>query len=137
MTLSNHSRRVAACVLAAVTGAVLMTSPAAAATYAGECGAGYRVVNSAPIGRLGTVFLAYSSASGKNCVIAKRHRAGSRVVIEAGLGVHPVGPHWPAYQGDRFTSYAGPVRLAAAGRCVDWMGRISGVEGGKRRTNCG
>ncbi|MGP4095062.1 spore-associated protein A [Nonomuraea sp. KM90] len=140
MTLRNSSKRaaaVAACALTAVTGTVITAPPAAAATYAGECGPGYRVVNSAPIGRLGTVFLTYSSASGNNCVIAKRHRAGTRVLIEAGLGVHPVGQHWPAYQGRHYTSYAGPIRLSAAGRCVDWMGRISGVEGGKRRTNCG
>jgi len=110
---------------------------ASAATYGGECGSGYGVVDSAPIGTLGTVFLAYSSATGKNCVIAKRHQSGSPVLMEVGLGLNPVGNHWPEYANGEFTSYAGPKYLAAAGKCVDWMGRISEVEGGKRRTSCG
>lgn len=123
---------------AMVAGALTAATPAlAAATYGGECGSGYGVVNSAAIGTKGTVFLTYSSATGKNCVVAKRNNVGSAVLIEAGLAVHPVGNHWTAYQGDNFTSYAGPIYLSAADRCVDWMGRISGTEGGKRGTNCG
>lgn len=120
-----------------VAGTLAAATPAYAASYGGECGSGYGVVNSAPIGSKGTVFLTYSSATGKNCVVAKRNSVGSAVLIEAGLGINPVGSHWPAYQGDYFTSYAGPIYLSAADRCVDWMGRISGTEGGKRGTNCG
>lgn len=120
-----------------VAGSLAAGTPAYAASYGGECGSGYAVVNSDPIGTKGTVFLTYSSATGKNCVVAKRNSVGSAVLVEAGLGINPVGSHWPAYQGDYFTSYAGPIYLSAADRCVDWMGRISGTEGGKRRTNCG
>ncbi|MEU3452858.1 hypothetical protein ABZ671_04545 [Micromonospora sp. NPDC006766] len=120
-----------------VAGALTAATPAYAATYGGECGSGYSVVNSASIGSKGTVFLTYSAATGKNCAVAKRDSVGSAVLIEVGLGINPVGSHWPAYQGDYFTSYAGPVYLSAAGKCVDWMGRISGTEGGKRGTNCG
>jgi len=93
---------------------------ASAATYGGECGSGYEVVNSAPIGTLGTVFLTYNSATGKNCVVAKRHQAGSAV----------------EYTNDMLTFYTGPIYLAAASKCVDWMGRISGVDGGRRGTSC-
>lgn len=118
-------------------GALTAASPAYAAAYENECGSGYRVVNSAAIGSKGTVFLTYNSTTGKNCVIAKRNTAGSAVRIEAGLAVHPVGSHWTAFQGGNYRSYAGPIYLSAAGRCVDWMGRISGTEGGKRGTNCG
>ncbi|WP_046471550.1 hypothetical protein [Allosalinactinospora lopnorensis] len=121
----------------ALAGTVATASPAVAATYAGECGGGYGVVNSAPIGSVGTVFLTYNSSNGYNCVVAKRNAAGSPVIIEAGLSIHPAGNHWDVYEGDYFTSYAGPIYLHAAGQCVDWMGRISGVEGGKRGTNCG
>ncbi|ROO90399.1 hypothetical protein EDD29_8124 [Actinocorallia herbida] len=119
----------------AVTFAV--AGPAAAATYGGECGSGYSVVNSAAIGSKGTVFLTYSFATGKNCVVAKRNSAGSAVLLEAGLSVSPVGTHWPAYDGGYYTSYAGPIYVSAAGKCVDWMGRITGTEAGKRGTNCG
>ena len=122
---------------AVATGAVVNAAPAFAATYGGECGSGYAVVNSDPIGTKGTVFLTYSSATGQNCVVAKRNSVGSAVLIEAGLGLNPVGTHWPKYDGNYYTSYAGPIYLSAADQCVDWMGRISGTEGGKRKTNCG
>ncbi|WP_127503882.1 spore-associated protein A [Actinoplanes solisilvae] len=120
-----------------VAGALAAGSPAFAATYGNECGAGYAVVNSDPIGTKGTVFLTYSATTGQNCVVAKRNSVGSAVLIEAGLGLNPVGSHWPKYDGDFYTSYAGPLYLSAADKCVDWMGRISGTEGGKRKTNCG
>ncbi|XVU28001.1 hypothetical protein ACQPZJ_13420 [Actinoplanes sp. CA-054009] len=120
-----------------VAGSLVPASPAFAASYGGECGSGYSVVNSAAIGSKGTVYLTYSAATGKNCVVAKRNSAGSAVLVEAGLGLNPVGTHWPQFDGGYYTSYAGPLYLSAADRCVDWMGRISGTEGGKRGTNCG
>ena len=120
-----------------VAGALAAATPAYAATYGGECGSGYGVVNSAAIGSKGTVFLTYSSSTGRNCVVAKRNTAGSAVLVEAGLAVHPVGSHWTVYDGGYYKSYAGPIYLSAADKCVDWMGRISGTEGGKRGTNCG
>jgi hypothetical protein len=137
MTPVKKAISAAALAVTALTGAIATASPAAAATYGGECGSGYSVVNSAAIGSKGTVFLTYSSSTGKNCVVAKRNASGSAVLIEAGLSVNPAGNHWTAYQGNYYTSYAGPIYLSAAGRCVDWMGRISGTEGGKRGTNCG
>ncbi|MEU4568120.1 spore-associated protein A [Micromonospora sp. NPDC023956] len=118
-------------------GVLAAAPPAYAATYGGECGSGYGVVNSDAIGSKGTVFLTFNSGTRKNCVVAKRNAVGSAVLIEAGLAIHPVGTHWPAYDGGYYTSYAGPVYLSAAGKCVDWMGRISGTQGGKRGTNCG
>lgn len=118
-------------------GALAAAAPASAATYGGECGSGYSVVNSAAIGTKGTVFLTYSPSTGKNCVVAKRNTAGSAVLVEAGLAINPVGSHWTVYDGGYYTSYAGPIYLSAADKCVDWMGRISGTEGGKRGTNCG
>ncbi|MEU0517494.1 spore-associated protein A [Streptosporangium sp. NPDC006007] len=133
-------KKVAAAAVFAVTalaGALATASPAAAAAYGGECGSGYSVVNSAAIGNKGTVFLTYSSSTRKNCVVAKRNTAGSAVLVEAGLSISPAGNHWDVYDGGNYTSYAGPIYLSAANRCVDWMGRITGTEGGKRRTNCG
>ncbi|MFJ2029401.1 spore-associated protein A [Streptosporangium sp. NPDC087985] len=135
------SKKVAAMGLTAVAmaaGTLATATPASAAIYGAQCGSGYSVVNQLhlPDSR-GTVFLTYSSATGKNCVVAKRNTSGSAVLIEAGLSVSPAGNHWDVYQGDYYTSYAGPIYLSAAGKCVDWMGRISGTEGGKRGTNCG
>ncbi|GHH70594.1 hypothetical protein GCM10017673_22720 [Streptosporangium violaceochromogenes] len=137
--MTSAKKAATAVVLAAtaLAGALATASPASAATYGGECGAGYAVVNSAGIGGKGTVFLTYNSSTHKNCVVAKRNSAGSAVLVEAGLSISPAGSHWDVYDGGYYTSYAGPIYLSAAGRCVDWMGRVSGTEGGKRRTNCG
>ena len=138
MKLGKKTAAAFAATAALVAGGLAAGTPAyAAATYAGECGSGYSVVNSDAIGTKGTVFLTYSSATGKNCVVAKRNAVGSAVLIEAGLAIYPVGSHWTQYEGDYFTSYAGPIYLSAADQCVDWMGRITGTEGGKRGTNCG
>ncbi|CAM5346136.1 hypothetical protein SCALM49S_01532 [Streptomyces californicus] len=59
---------------------------AAAAQYNGACGSGYSVVNSAQIGTKGTVFLTYSSATGKNCVVTVRTKPGKAVHMTASLG---------------------------------------------------
>ncbi|MBG0568382.1 spore-associated protein A [Actinoplanes aureus] len=131
-------KKIAATTFAVTAAAVLASAtPAQAASYGGECGSGYGVVNSAAIGSKGTVFLTYNASNGYNCVVAKRNSTGSAVLVEAGLAIHPVGTHWPKFDGGYYTSYAGPLYLSAADKCVDWMGRISGTEGGKRGTNCG
>ncbi|WP_062440164.1 hypothetical protein [Herbidospora daliensis] len=137
MKLVTKATVTTACATAVLAATLTSAQPAMAASYGGECGAGYGVVNSAPIGTKGTVFLTYNSSTGKNCVVAKRNSVGTRVLVEAGLALNPVGTHWPLYEGGKYTSYAGPIYISAAGRCVDWMGRISGTEGGKRGTNCG
>ncbi|PDP89450.1 spore-associated protein A [Glycomyces fuscus] len=118
-------------------GLLVSASPAAAATYGNECGSGYVVVNQDNIGSKGTVFLTYNSSNGYNCVVAKRNNPGSAVLVEAGLSISPAGNHWDVYDGGYFTTYAGPIYLNAAGRCVDWMGRITGTQGGDEGTNCG
>ncbi|NYH54842.1 MULTISPECIES: spore-associated protein A [Nocardiopsis] len=118
-------------------GLLVSASPAAAATYGGECGSGYKVVNEDNIGSKGTVYLTYNSSNGYNCVVAKRNNPGSAILMEAGLSVSPAGNHWDVYDGGYYTTYAGPVYLHASGQCVDWMGRITGTEGGDRGTNCG
>ncbi|WDZ88574.1 spore-associated protein A [Nocardiopsis sp. HUAS JQ3] len=138
--MKKLAQRAAAVVAAAgigLGGLLVSASPAAAATYGGECGSGYGVVNQDSIGSKGTVFLTYNSSNGYNCVVAKRNNPGSAVLIEAGLSISPAGNHWDVFDGGYYTTYAGPIYLNAANRCVDWMGRITGTEGGKRGTNCG
>ncbi|WP_328535381.1 spore-associated protein A [Streptomyces sp. NBC_00344] len=112
-------------------------SAAAAAAYNGACGTGYRVVNSAQIGTpksLGTVYLTYSAATGKNCVVTVRNAAGSAVHMTAELTITATGER--SRDSGNYTTYAGPVYLHAAGYCVNWYGEISGISAGKVGTNC-
>ncbi|MFH9268285.1 spore-associated protein A [Streptomyces sp. NPDC017546] len=108
---------------------------AAAATYNGACGGGYSVVNSAQIGTKGTVFLTYSSATGKNCVVTVRTTPGTAVHMTASLGF--ASPTTTVSDTGYYTTYAGPVYLDARGLCVTWRGEISGEVAGKNGTNCG
>ncbi|MEV1048327.1 spore-associated protein A [Streptomyces sp. NPDC049916] len=108
---------------------------ATAAQYNGACGSGYAVVNSAQIGTQGTVFLTYSSATGKNCVVTVRTKPGKAVHMTASLGF--ASPTTTVTDTGYFTTYAGPVYLDARGLCVTWRGEISGEVAGKNGTNCG
>ncbi|MFI2317965.1 spore-associated protein A [Streptomyces sp. CB00072] len=108
---------------------------AAAAKYNGACGSGYSVVNSAQIGTKGTVFLTYSSATGKNCVVTVRTTPGKAVHMTASLGF--ASPTTTVTDTGYYTTYAGPVYLDARGLCVTWRGEISGEVAGKNGTNCG
>ncbi|MFJ1800021.1 spore-associated protein A [Streptomyces sp. NPDC088180] len=108
---------------------------ATAAKYNGACGGGYSVVNSAQIGTKGTVFLTYSSATGKNCVVTVRTTPGKAVHMTASLGF--ASPTTTVSDTGYYTTYAGPVYLDARGLCVTWRGEISGEVAGKNGTNCG
>ncbi|WP_435858929.1 spore-associated protein A [Streptomyces varsoviensis] len=109
---------------------------AAGAAYNGVCGAGYGVVNSAPIGDKGKVYLTYSSATGKNCAVTIRNTPGAPVFVRAWVG-QSGGHGSPASDGGQYGTYAGPVYLAARGSCVDWGGEIDGVSVATTGTNCG
>jgi hypothetical protein len=107
---------------------------AAAAVYNNACGAGYGVVNSAPIGSTGTVYLTYSAKTKENCVVTVRTKPGTAVHMTASLGL---GSHTrDVVDEGNYTTYAGPVYLYAPGQCVSWRGEIAGAVAGKNQTNC-
>ncbi|MGY6019833.1 spore-associated protein A [Streptomyces spinosirectus] len=109
---------------------------AAAAAYNGACGSGYKVVNSTPVGGIGTAYLTYSSATGKNCAVAIRNVAGEPVSMN--LYIRRTGTEiFADTDGGSFRSYVGPVYVKAAGSCVDWWGDMDGVYFGEYGTNCG
>ncbi|MFE7318014.1 spore-associated protein A [Streptomyces sp. NPDC057555] len=104
--------------------------------YNGACGSGYGVVNSLPVSGKGTVYLTYSAKTGRNCVVTIRKAPGARVFVRAVLGPSDHSSA-PVSDGGKYTTYAGPVYLAAKGRCVDWGGTIEKVSVGVTGSNCG
>ncbi|MEV0348560.1 M23 family metallopeptidase [Nonomuraea sp. NPDC050680] len=85
------------------------------------CGAGYSVIDSAALGTSGTVYLLYNSGNGNNCVATlKRTSLGTATATSAYLEVQ--GSSRITDSGN-FTYYAGPVRAAAADKCVRWGGK--------------
>ncbi|MFR9731815.1 spore-associated protein A [Saccharopolyspora sp. MS10] len=138
MTMSGKRKTAAAGLVAcAVTGGVLLgAAPAQAASYNGVCGSGYAVVNQKNIGNLGTVFLTYNASKGMNCVVTVRNSPGSAVRMAAAIAREDDAA-WYAIDDDYYTTYAGPVYRAAAGRCVTWLGGIGTQSSGGVDTNCG
>jgi hypothetical protein len=111
------------------TGLVLLSVQSAEAKpnpYTPErvCGAGYKQVDHADLrssgATAGTVYLLYNAASGFNCVVTlKATSIGQKTPASAYLEVQGQKRTTDAGQ---FAFYAGPVRLAAPGRCVRWGG---------------
>ncbi|WP_225877477.1 hypothetical protein [Streptomyces resistomycificus] len=79
MNVIQRAATVGAVTAAVVGGTALVAPQAGAATvakYNGVCGTGYAVVDSAPVGTAGTVFLTYNPSTGRDCVVTVRARAG-------------------------------------------------------------
>ncbi|SDI42310.1 hypothetical protein SAMN05421505_15025 [Sinosporangium album] len=109
-------------------------SPANAATYGGQCGAGYHQVNWEPIPHKGAVYLTYNKSTGKNCVVTVRHKRGKPVPMDAELKVY--GTSKSIVDSGKFKNYAGPVYVNARGKCVTWGGRIDGGKAFVHKSNC-
>jgi hypothetical protein len=125
--------------LLATLGAVLLglvagTGSASAATYNGACGSGYSVIDHHGLPG-GTIFLTFSSSTGKNCVVTVRDTPGAAIYMDAFISLAGA-PTWiddPGY----WTTYAGPVYVYAPGRCIDWGGDINHIWWADWNVHCG
>ncbi|MEZ3180727.1 spore-associated protein [Streptomyces pimonensis] len=115
-----------------------LASPAAAApgtTPQKVCGSGYQTVNSAAVGSLGTVYLTYNPANGRNCVTTIRNNPGTALDMSAWVYVPDT--QEADQDGGWYTSYAGPAYVYGKGHCVDWGGNIDDVYVQVYGSNCG
>lgn len=106
-------------------------------TAAGVCGPGYRPVDRHQLvdsnfgRRLATVVLTYNAATGRNCVVTlKRYRVGLKRGygdwLYAELYTRPLKtPGNVASDHGNLAYFAGPVYVAARGKCVQWGGGAS------------
>ncbi|WP_051751864.1 serine/threonine protein kinase [Streptosporangium amethystogenes] len=104
-------------------------------TATGVCGSGYKVVNSKALGSVATIYLLYSSAAGKNCVVTM-----SRYVIPAKISMNAILQVKGGSSGSnpgKFTVYAGPVRLSAVKKCVIWGGTYGSLSWKSGWSHCG
>lgn len=140
MSIIHRARRLGGTVLAVAAlalGAVVAAPTAQAASYNGACGSGYVARDhidiwspatagpDAPLAHLGTVWLTYNSSTGKNCTVTIReHPNSTKIFIYTWLCIS--GTDKCADQGNYFTTFAGPVFLSAAHKCIDWGGSIDG-----------
>ncbi|WP_406313595.1 protein kinase [Streptosporangium sp. NBC_01639] len=99
------------------------------------CGAGYKVVDSRALGTSATIYLLYHSGAGKNCVVTMaKYVAPAKVKMNATLQVK--GGSSGSNPGS-FTTYAGPVRLAAVKKCVMWGGSYGTLTWKSGWSHCG
>ncbi|GGR76490.1 hypothetical protein GCM10010269_14600 [Streptomyces humidus] len=98
------------------------------------CGSGYKTVNSAAVGSLGTVYLTYNAGNGNNCVVTIRNNPGTAVYMSAWIYVPDTNEGDDDY--GRYTSYAGPSYVIGKGHCVDWGGGIANTTVQVTGSNC-
>ncbi|MFC4912833.1 spore-associated protein A [Actinomadura gamaensis] len=105
---------------AATTGlAAVAAAPASAYSASAICGSGYSVIDHQDLNG-STVYLAYSSGSGKNCVVTiKTSDVGTST--RTGTYLYVAGKS-PVTEADNFSYYAGPTYASAAGKCIQWGG---------------
>ncbi|WP_246266778.1 protein kinase domain-containing protein [Nonomuraea typhae] len=99
------------------------------------CGAGFKTVNSRALGDKATIYLMYNAAQGKNCVVTMS-RLQYPGKVQMGVSLQVQGGASGGNAG-AFTAYAGPVRLAAAKKCVMWGGSWGSLSWKSGWTNCG
>jgi predicted Ser/Thr protein kinase len=82
------------------------------------CGGGYRVIDRHALGEA-RVYLLYNGKAGANCVVTMVPRSAGKVPLSTSLVVKGGAR---ASRSGAYPFYAGPVRLAAKGKCVMWGG---------------
>ncbi|GAA4609647.1 spore-associated protein A [Actinoallomurus liliacearum] len=109
-----------AAVAGGIAGGVALASPASAATPAGVCGSGYSQIDKHTMSG-STIYLLFNGSS--NCVVTfKTTSVGKATRTGAYL---QVSGKTPVEDTDDYTTYAGPVRQSAAGKCIVWGGGTS------------
>ncbi|MGI5325471.1 hypothetical protein [Actinomadura nitritigenes] len=133
-------------------GVAAVAAPANAAT--GSCGAGYRYLkgkNHFPIkhGKKvgGYADLYYNAGNGKNCAIVRAGGSGAShiTVLLSRYDKKNHAPEKTVTDGfgkkQNFKSYAGPVKIWAAGRCITVVGSLKRgsvyYQGGATKVHCG
>ncbi|NKY54289.1 hypothetical protein [Nocardia vermiculata] len=118
MRLLEYGAKLGLAVAAILAGSMAVAVPAnAVATPAEACGSNYREIDhhDLPGAR---IHLLYNGST--NCVVTTRNNPGTKVMMAASLSSET---HTAAIvDKGMYAYYAGPVRLAAKGVCIQWGG---------------
>jgi hypothetical protein len=127
----NKFRNALSITAVALAAAALTSGTAqAASSPIAACGGGsYHEIDRHRLGNVATIHLLYNGST--NCVVTWRTNPGTATRVLAAIARQDSDGSFRDYKNDddRFTTYAGPVKVSAAGRCIDWGGgvTISGV----------
>jgi hypothetical protein len=108
--------------------AVYLPATASAASYGGQCGTGYNVIDHKDIGDVATIFLTYNNSDGNDCVVTVRNHPGAAIDMLADVSKAYADGSTSDYTKDEgnYTTYAGPVKVHAPGICIKWGGGAAG-----------
>ncbi|GLX03767.1 serine/threonine protein kinase [Microbispora sp. NBRC 16548] len=103
-------------------------------TAKGVCGGGYAVVDSHSYGQA-TTYLLYNASNGYNCVITmSKYVVPGKIKMSAVLKVQNGSSKTDS---GSYTTYAGPIRLPAKGKCVIWGGGYGTAAWSSAWSHCG
>ncbi|WP_221891296.1 serine/threonine-protein kinase [Microbispora sp. KK1-11] len=103
-------------------------------TAKGVCGGGYAVVDSHSYGQA-TTYLLYNASNGYNCVITmSKYVVPGKIKMSAVLKVQNGSSKTDS---GSYTTYAGPLRLPAKGKCVIWGGGYGTAAWSSAWSHCG
>ncbi|MEU6428849.1 protein kinase [Microbispora sp. NPDC046973] len=103
-------------------------------TAKGVCGSGYAVVDSHSYGQA-TTYLLYNTSNGYNCVITMaKYVVPGKIKMSAVLKVQNGSSKTDS---GSYTTYAGPIRLPAKGKCVIWGGGYGTAAWSSAWSHCG
>lgn len=107
----------------------MSTAAEAASSPIDACGGGsYHEIDSHRLGGV-TIHLLYNGST--NCVVTWRANPGSPTRLLAAIAKENADGSYTDFKNDDkpYTTYAGPVKVSAAGKCIIWGGgvTISGV----------
>ncbi|MFC5750779.1 spore-associated protein A [Actinomadura rugatobispora] len=103
---------------AAIAGSIFTSSPAmAASSPIAACGGGsYHVIDKEYVGKA-IIYLLYNGTT--NCVVTWKNSPGTTTYVSA--QIRKPGGSWKS-DGGNYRTYAGPVKVNAAGQCIQWGG---------------
>jgi len=102
-------------------------------TAAGVCGSGYSVIDSHSFGSA-TTYLLYNASNGYNCVITmSKYVVPGKIKMSAVLKVQNGSSNSDS---GSYTTYAGPIRLAAKSKCVIWGGGYGSASWSSAWSHC-
>lgn len=131
MVSFSNSWSLAATTAIVLGASVVMSGTAeAASSPIAACGGGsYHEIDSHRLGSVATIHLLYNGSS--NCVVTWKTNPGTSGRLLAAIAKQESDGSFRDYRNDDdyYPTYAGPVKVSAAGRCIDWGGGavISGV----------
>ncbi|MFI6773447.1 hypothetical protein [Nocardia sp. NPDC050412] len=122
VALAFHVKVLAIIFAAATAPLIAMPVADAASTPAGACGSSFHEIDHHDL-PLGTIYLFYNGTD--NCVVTwKNEYVGTPTTVSAGIEIAGQSSTRVLDSRSDYKYYAGPVKISAKGKCIQWEGEV-------------